>query len=121
MTDNPNSADNSGTTPIFQAAWIGQTEIVKILAPLTNNPNAPAQNGKNPIYEAALKGHTEIVKYLAPLTDKPNASNDKGRTPLMATKNEEIRTILKSYKKSKKRTANSEPPTSKSATRARKK
>ena len=49
LTDNPNSADNSGITPIHQAAWIGQTEIVKILAPLTNNPNAPDKDGYTPI------------------------------------------------------------------------
>ena len=45
---------------------------------------------------------------------------NQGRTPFMATKNEEIRRILKSYKKSKKRTENAEPPTSKSTKRARK-
>ena len=97
------------------------TEIVKILAPLTDNPNAPDKNGDTPIYKAAWKGNLEIVKYLAHLTDKPNASNNQGRTPFMATKNEEIRRILKSYKKSKKRTANAEPPTTKSAKHARKK
>ena len=37
------------------------TEIVKILAPLTNNPNAPNEYGKTPIYWAARNGHTEIV------------------------------------------------------------
>ena len=39
----------------------------------------------------------------------------------MATKNEEIRRILKSYKKSKKRTANAELTTTKPPTHARKK
>ena len=38
------------------------TEIVKILAPLTDNPNAPDDSGYTPIHEAALRGHTEIVK-----------------------------------------------------------
>ena len=37
------------------------SEIVKILAPLTNNPNAPDEYGKTPIYWAARNGHTEIV------------------------------------------------------------
>ena len=31
------------------------TEIVKILAPLTNNPNAPNEIGSTPIYLAAQK------------------------------------------------------------------
>ena len=45
------------------------TEIVKILAPLTDKPNAPDENGRTPIHWAAYYGHTEIVKILAPLTD----------------------------------------------------
>ena len=41
------------------------TEIVKILAPLTDNPNAPDKFGQTPIWMAASRGHTEIVKILA--------------------------------------------------------
>ena len=40
------------------------TEIIKILAPLTHNLNT------TPIHEAAQNGHTEIVKILIPLTGK---------------------------------------------------
>ena len=61
-----------------EAKWVStdeDTEIVKILAPLTNNSNIPDENGRTPIYHAAVHGHTEIVKILAPLTDNPNASN----------------------------------------------
>ena len=58
------------------------TEIVKLLAPLTDTPNAPDENGKTPIWCAALKGHTEIVKILAPLTDNPNAPDGYGQTPI---------------------------------------
>ena len=57
------------------------TEIVKILAPLTDNPNAPDEYGETPIIMATCLGHTEIVKILAPLTDNPNASNKYGMTP----------------------------------------
>ena len=48
------------------------TEIVKILAPLTDNPNAPDKVGETPIYWAAYNGHMEIVKILALLIDDPN-------------------------------------------------
>ena len=41
------------------------TEIVKILAPLTDNPNGPDKWGRTPIYESTINGHTEIVKILA--------------------------------------------------------
>ena len=114
LTDNPNAPNIYGYSPIHAAANKGYTEIVKFLTPLTSNPNAPDKvYGSTPIHAAARNGHTEIVKLLAPLTDKPNASNDNGRTPFMVTKNEEIRTILKAYKKSAKRTANAEPTTAK--------
>ena len=58
------------------------TEIVKILAPLTDNPNASDGYGNTPINWAARNGHTEIVKILASLTDRPNAPNDCGNTPI---------------------------------------
>ena len=62
------------------------TEIVKILAPLTDNPNAPDEYGETPIIMATCLGHTEIVKILAPLTDNPNASNKYGMTPISVAK-----------------------------------
>ena len=58
------------------------TEIVKILAPLTDNPNAPNKDGNTPIHWAARNRHTEIVKILAPLTNNPNAPNNDGETPI---------------------------------------
>ena len=58
------------------------TEIVKILAPLTDNPHAPDNIGRTPIHRAADKGHTEIVKILAPLTENPNAPDEDGETPI---------------------------------------
>ena len=58
------------------------TEIVKILAPLTDNPNAKDNSGFTPISRAASNGQSEIVKILAPLTDNPNAPNNYGDTPI---------------------------------------
>ena len=49
MTDNPNAPDEYGDTPISCAAYHGNTEIVKILAPLTANPNARNNFGQTPI------------------------------------------------------------------------
>ena len=37
------------------------TEIIKILAPLTENPNAANEDGRTPIYWAAVYGRTEIL------------------------------------------------------------
>ena len=52
------------------------TEMVKILAPLTDNPNAPNEDGETPIHEAAFYGHTELVKILAPLTRQSKCSRE---------------------------------------------
>ena len=59
------------------------TEIVKILAPLTDNPNAPDKYGRTPIHSSADNGHTEIVKILAPLTETPNTPDEHGDTPIL--------------------------------------
>ena len=78
------------------------TEIVKVLAPLTENPNAPNENGVTPIHRAAYHGYTEIIKILAPLTDNPNTPNIFGKTPIGSAKNAEIREILEAFETSKK-------------------
>merc|ERR1712079_145634 len=46
------------------------TEMIKVLAPLTVNHNARNNNGSTPIFMAAWEGHSEIVKILIPLTDQ---------------------------------------------------
>ena len=118
LTDNPNSPDENGKTPIYLAAWKGISEIVKILAPLTNHPNAPNEDGDTPIHHAACMGHTEIVKILAPLTDNPNAPNNSGETPSSVAENSEIRRFLESYNPSGK--SKTEPSTMPSNKRAKK-
>ena len=62
MADNPNAPVKVGfTTPIYWAAFMGHTEIVKILAPLTDNPNAPNNGGTTPI---EIAKNAEIRKIL---------------------------------------------------------
>ena len=63
----PNAPNNRVETPIYCAAYIGHTEIVKILAPLTKIPMLQITS------MATLFGHTEIVQILAALTDNPDA------------------------------------------------
>ena len=73
------------------------TEIFKILAPLTDNPNAE-YGISTPIFWAARNGHTEIVKILAPLTNNPNAPNKCGMRPSEVARYLEIRKFLKKCK-----------------------
>ena len=95
-----------GDTPTHWAAYHGHTEIVKILAPVIDHPNAPDKDGITPIHAAALLGHTEIIKILAPLTTNPNGYKI---APIYHAKkfrhNTEIVKILKSFKSSRKRNA----------------
>ena len=101
LTDNPNSPNEYGDTPIIYAAKRGHTEIVKMFATLTDyNCNAPHKYGETPILMATCYGHTEIVKFLAPLTNNPNAASEMGLTPIGWAKDHghtEIVQILKAY------------------------
>ena len=45
---------------IYKATKEGNTEIVKIWAPLTKDPNAPTIHGETLIFVAACNGHTEL-------------------------------------------------------------
>ena len=90
LTDNPNAPNQYGRTPILEAAYLGFTEIVKILVPMTPNPNAPDKHGNTPINTAMKYGYTDIVKILAPLTENPNALNKDGQTLSSVAKNAEI-------------------------------
>ena len=81
------AVQNDFRTQIRKICWKSwecneNTEIIKILAPLTDNPNAPTETGRTPMHQAALYGHTEIVKILAPLTDNPNAPDRNGKTSI---------------------------------------
>jgi len=81
------AVQNDFRTQIRKICWKSwecneNTEIIKILAPLTDNPNAPTETGRTPLHQAALYGHTEIVKILAPLTNNPNPPDKDGKTPI---------------------------------------
>ena len=66
MTDNPNAPNNDGNTPIFEAAREGQSDVIKILAPLTDNPNAANRNGQTPMEVSKNKEISDILKSFIP-------------------------------------------------------
>ena len=51
-------------TPIHLAAYAGNVEVVKFLAPLVENCNAPNKSGDTPIQWAAEDGHQDVVDIL---------------------------------------------------------
>ena len=64
LTNDPNSSDQNGVTPIHLAALNGFEKILRILAPSTKNPNAPDNDGGTPIQIATEVGHDGIVQIL---------------------------------------------------------
>ena len=61
LTDNTNGPDESGRTPIYNAALWKHAEIVKILAALTDNPNAPNNYGETP---SSVAKNYEVLRIL---------------------------------------------------------
>ena len=60
------------------------SEVIKVLAPLSDNPNEPNSDWETPIYAAAKNGHVEVIEVLAPLADNPDEENLDGETPIYA-------------------------------------
>ena len=68
-----------GLTPIEIAANAGDTDIVKVLAPIIKWDCTHF----HPITRAAIRGHADIANFLAPLTKYPNALDKyRGLTPI---------------------------------------
>lgn len=68
--DNLNPTTTTGYTPIHLAAWFGQTELFKLLAPKIKSLNeADSCYGYTPIFLAAKSG-----KFLISKVEYPNAS-----------------------------------------------
>ena len=58
-----------GMTPIHYAAASGNSDALRILAPLTTNPNKTAHTGKTPITVAQSRGHYEFARILQSYID----------------------------------------------------
>ncbi|MBR2145314.1 MAG: ankyrin repeat domain-containing protein, partial [Akkermansia sp.] len=74
----------SGGTPLYQAAWDGHAEVVKLLLAAPGiDVNKANKYGSTPLYWAARFGHAEVVKLLlaVPGIDVNKAGSD-GCTPL---------------------------------------
>ena len=65
MDSNLNVAnDIDGWTAMHVAAYNGQIEIIKVLAPMTDGFNSRDKHGDTPIDLATKNGHYEVVKFL---------------------------------------------------------
>jgi uncharacterized protein len=81
-----NSRDNTGSTPLHQAAMIGSqhSDIVELLLTHGADVNAPDRHGLTPLHYAALVDNIKAVKILLTHAAKANARDSKvGDTPLI--------------------------------------
>lgn len=76
--------ENDGRTPLNRAAYLGHTEIVRLLVARGDvEKNSKDRNGSTPLAVAAYKGHEEVVQLLLKRDDVDADSKDnRGRTPL---------------------------------------
>ena len=76
--------NNSGYTPLHEAALRGHLDIVKYLFDRIKNKNPRNDLGTTPLHEAAKEGHIDVVKYIvANIDEKKIIFTDRlGATPL---------------------------------------
>ena len=79
---NPNQAAADARTALAAAAFIGHTQIVKVLLDGGANPNQAIADGYTALMIAAGKGHSQIVKALLGGGANPNQAAADGRTAL---------------------------------------
>ena len=85
----------AGWTPIQIATERGNTEIIRILAPLSDRPNAVNPKGYTPIFRAAMKRYHEVIEILAPLSDNFDEPEPDGFTPIQFSATEGDIEIIK--------------------------
>ena len=56
-----NVQDTYGTTPMYEAAFLGYIVIIEMLAKVGADPNLDDKEGDTPVHAAALWGYTDTV------------------------------------------------------------
>jgi ankyrin repeat protein len=78
----PNAADDVGQTPLHWAAYIGRSDIVRLLLKYGANLNIKTKyDGRTPLHVAAAY-EVSVVKLLIKYGADVNARDSRGRTPL---------------------------------------
>lgn len=77
----PNVQDDSGTSPIHDAARTGFLDTLKVLVEHGADVNAPDGTGALPIHLAVREGHSAVVSFLASESDLHHR-DASGLTPL---------------------------------------
>lgn len=80
---NPRSQDESGRTPLHDAARNNEDPaIVRMLVEAGADPNARDADGRSPLHDSGLNGNPLVAARLVMAGARPNARDENGRTPL---------------------------------------
>jgi hypothetical protein len=77
-----NSKDTDGQTPLYQAAWRGREDVVRLLLQKGADANSKDRYGETPLHVAANNGRLGVVQVLLANKANVNAKSDSGWTPL---------------------------------------
>ena len=78
----PESADESGSPVLMNAAIKNDSSIAQLLVDHGANVNSRTKDGESPLMVAALMGATDTVKVLIKAGADLNARDNRGETPL---------------------------------------
>ena len=78
----PHVVDESGETPLFQAASRGYDGIVLALLESRAPIDAPTHNGQTPLHGACHPGHIQVVQALLEAGADKELADEQGRRPL---------------------------------------
>merc|ERR1712029_941249 len=77
-----NPADNSGWTPLHEAAIYGHLEMCRLILDNVQDKNPARNDGNTPLHFAASFGHTEICRLILENVEDKNPADNRGQTPL---------------------------------------
>ena len=77
-----NATDDDGETPLYDAALIGNAEVISILVRAGADVNTTHDNGYTLLHGAAIFGNAEVIPALVKAGADVNARANLGETPL---------------------------------------
>lgn len=76
------NATSKDGSPLHQAVWIGDMEVLRYLLQQGANANATTPSGETPLHMAAYKGHVEQATILLQHGAKANVATTDGNTDM---------------------------------------
>ncbi|MBI5133291.1 MAG: ankyrin repeat domain-containing protein [Thaumarchaeota archaeon] len=89
---------NFADTPLHDAVFSGNKELVLFLLSQGMSIDANGHNGRRPLHIAVIENNLEMVKLLLSKDALPTVRDGSGREPIDLTNNEQIRDLLQKAK-----------------------